>query len=125
MIRAICVRCGAAKPHATKTCKRCNVDPTVDDALLVRSVYLSLARFESPDDHPDYESELAELARNIEAGSEIDFDERELTRLREQLLAVKQVSWPDVLRALVRIFLPAFVVLAAIYGAILTLRLAR
>jgi hypothetical protein len=122
LVKAICIRCGQYKAAPSRTCGRCHLDPSSDDELLVRSAYFSVERFEKPSDREAYCRELEKIAESLKAGEPGTADERELERLRAQLRLVREVGWRNVLGALARIFLPAMVVLAALYGAIFVLQ---
>ena len=121
-MNAICMRCGHAKQQPSRKCRHCGL---ADDEMLVRSVYLSPERFDDPDEQRKYAEELLALSEALKSGRQVDFDEHELQRLREQLQAVNEVRWRHVFVALFRIFLPMIIVLATLYGVILLLRSMR
>jgi hypothetical protein len=124
-MEAICARCGASKRAARKKCAGCGLDPAKDDAVLVKSVYLSIGRFDVPDEQERYRAELARMAEALKSGSAIAFDPAELERLDQQRRAVNEVSWRTIGGTLIVFFLPALVALAVTWGALLVLKLLR
>jgi hypothetical protein len=103
-------------------CGACGLDPTQDPEALVRSVYLSTGRFDDFDEGEAYREELAGIALQIQAGQAPSFDEADLARLREQRAHVLQVKPRFVAGALARLFLPALLFLAALWGLVFLLR---
>lgn len=81
---AICIRCGAPKRDPAHACGRCSLDPTSDPESLVRSVYLSIRRFDDPRQQAAYRPRLLQLAQFLEARIPVILDEGELQRLRER-----------------------------------------
>lgn len=120
--RALCPRCGAPKKRPWSSCDRCGLDPAEDEEALVRSVYLSIERFEDGDDRRHYRTELEELARRIRAGESPSYDEAVLEELRMQKRLVASVPASAVWGAVFRLFLPAIVVVAALVILILVRR---
>jgi hypothetical protein len=110
MRQAICLKCGHAKRRPAERCKHCGLDPEVDDDTLVKSVYLSLGRFDDASRHEAYSKELEALARDIKAGRPLALDPAELERLRSQLGQVRSVPASAVWGALFRFLLPGIVV---------------
>ncbi len=108
---AICLRCAAEKPRPWTTCGGCGFDPRIDDVSLIKSVYLSVERFDDADRRKTYQLELTALAESIRRGDRIAFDEADLPRLRRQKDLVESVPSSAVWSAVVRLFLPAVVVL--------------
>ena len=92
MSSAFCVRCGSGKDRPWNSCGQCGLDPSSDESLLIRSVYLSLGRYEDPDEQERYRPELERLAGIVRAGGEIAYDPGELARLAEQKAMVESVS---------------------------------
>ncbi len=122
MTDAVCIRCGSRKRTPWRRCRRCGLDPSGDPETLVRSVYLSTARFEAPDERRAWAATLDAVAARIEAGTPPEFGDGELRRLRAQRDAVRRVPASAVWRAVLRLFLPALVFLAILFGAVLLLR---
>lgn len=122
MKEAVCIQCGAWKRHPARACRRCGLDPRRDGETLVKSVYLSTGRFDAPEDRAAYREELKRASSELAAGTPVQFDERELERLRHERAAVNQVPLRAVYGALGRLFLPAVLFLAVLYGLIFLLR---
>lgn len=85
---AICLRCGEPKDVPYGRCSECGYQPTADDSL-VKSVYLSLGRYDTPGEQLKYEHELMELANQIRERKEIAFDSDDMLRLHKQKLEMK------------------------------------
>ena len=84
MTDAVCLRCGASKRMPQRRCSGCGWDPTEDpdtDAL-VKSVYLSIGRFEKVEDQEAYRKILETTGEAIRSGEHPGFDEAEIERLR-------------------------------------------
>jgi hypothetical protein len=80
--------------------RACGLDPTMDPDMEVKSVYLSVGRFATPEAIDAYRSELKSLSARIKNGQEIPFLESELERLREQRDCVVGISPLQVYAAL-------------------------
>ena len=117
MPKAICIKCGTAKKKAYHECPMCAFDPKSDHMSLVKSVYLSVWRYESPKEQGAYAIELDDIGEKLGKGDQVEFDSAELEHLSQQKQMVDSVSRMQVYGALFRFFLPAFVLLA-ILGAI-------
>ena len=50
MAKSICFACGATKTSIAGACRRCGISPRGDAAALAKSLYLSIDRFDDPDD---------------------------------------------------------------------------
>jgi hypothetical protein len=116
MAEAVCMRCGNHKSIAWATCERCGYDPNRDAEGLVRSVYLSVGRFDTPHEKAWYRTELDRIGLDIEKGEQPGFAEAELDRLRAQGALVRKIGAPAVSRAMLRIFLPAIGLLVALFA---------
>ncbi len=119
---AICLECGSAKNAPWKTCEDCGLNPNNDPDALVRSVYLSVGRFDSSDDRKAYEDELAVFAACLRRGEEVTFDANEVARLREQRAEVESVSTSDLIGTLFRFFLPGSLFLLALVAVLIILK---
>lgn len=119
---AVCLKCGESKDAPYKRCNQCGFNPTDDDSL-VKSVYLSVGRYDTPDEQSRYEYELNELAKEIRSGHEIAFDRVDIDRLRRQKIEVESVSDAGVLRYLLRVFFPGLLVLLILVGVLVVLKL--
>jgi hypothetical protein len=102
---AVCLRCGAWKRTVTQSCSSCGFAPKEDQDLL-KSVYLSVLRYDDEEDRNTYKTTLDELASKLRADGEIEFDEDELARLRQRLKGFQSVSSRQVWGAVFRFFLP-------------------
>lgn len=83
---------------------------------MVKSVYLSTARFNALADRRRYERELDKVSEAIRRGAPVDFDAVELSRLASQRHFVESVRTRHVLLYLLRVFLPGIVILALIWA---------
>jgi hypothetical protein len=113
-MNAICLHCGSTKKAGWEKCGVCSFDPNCDETSLVRSVYLSVDRFESAEDRAAYCDELAEMSSRITQGERIEFDEAEIDRLRQQLSLIQAVSTSDVCDVLWRLFLPGLLLILSL-----------
>jgi hypothetical protein len=99
-------------------CASCGFRPEEGSKDEVKSVYLSLGRYEDLYDNDAneerYRSELEKSSALIKAGGEIDFDEKELQRLEEQRRLVYSVTTVQILYGLFRLFLPAFIIIGVL-----------
>ena len=112
-VKAICIRCGQAKDFPWRPCSACGLDPQGDEATMVKSVYLSIGRFENEAEQRAWELELAILAEQIRRGGGVEFDKQELTRLLAQKHAVGSISRWHLIIYLGRVFMPGLAILAA------------
>lgn len=125
MAEAICLRCGAAKSRPWQKCRRCGFSPEADQDCLVKSVYLSVARFDDSARAAEYEAVLDVVGKRIRAGHEPEFDLAELDRLAKQREVVESVPMSAVWGALFRFFLPGLGVLIVLVLIALYLRTLR
>lgn len=123
MVNALCTRCGTPKKKPWKRCSSCGLDPTQDEDVLVKSVYLSVERFEDGDDRRRYAKELDDLAVRMRAGEKPDFEPAALEKLRKQKRLVESVPVSAVWGAVFRLFLPAIVVVIILVIIIIVRRL--
>ena len=114
MPKAICPACGQARAKPWLVCKGCGLDPSQDDELLIRSVYLSVDRFEDGSDRARYAKELEGIAKRLSECAEYSYDTDEIERLRKQKLAISSVPDSAVWGAVFRLFLPAIFVFIAL-----------
>lgn len=121
-VYAICLRCGETKDVPYEQCGRCGYQPTNDDSL-VKSVYLSLGRYDTPAEQSKYEHELKQLAKQIREGHEIAFDSEDVIRLQKQKVEVESVSDLGVFRYLTRVFFPGLLFLLILFGVLIALKL--
>ncbi len=122
MAEAICLRCGVDKHQPWSACRSCNYDPMSDEEALVKSVYLSVGRFEDGDERREYQRELDEVARDIQQGHDPEFDEAELQRLRAQKADVESVPASTVWNAAFRLFLPGVGILVLLFCILMVLK---
>ncbi len=125
MAKAICISCGNHKEEPWRKCEQCGYDPSEDEDAMLRSVYLSSARFEEAGDKRRYELELDQVACMIARGEMLPFDDAELNRLRIEKRAVDAVPSRRVWCALARLFIPAMMLLGLLWLIWLTLRSLR
>ena len=111
MAEAICTRCGEEKSAPWERCTRCNLDPTLDVEILTKSVYLSAGRFSDATDQARYRLELDAMKEPIHAGEAVAFAPAELARLKAQLATLKSTEPSTAWMALIRLFLPAVMLL--------------
>ena len=123
MASALCPRCGTTKKRPWEACKRCGLDPAADEDALLRSVYLSVERFDDGDERRRYRRELDALGERLRAGRSVAFDEAELGKLRERKRLVESVPAAAVWGAVFRLFLPVIVVVAILVAILLLRRL--
>ena len=121
-VYAVCLRCGTTKKVPYAQCDDCGFQPTDDDSL-IKSVYLSLGRYDTPADQSKYDYELKRLASELSSGQEIEFDGEDLARLRRQKIEVDSVDDGSVLRYLLRVFFPGLLFLLVLTGVLIVLKL--
>jgi len=119
---AICLRCGATKELPYETCVGCGFQPTEEDESLLKSVYLSLGRYDTPDEQSRYALELVTLAEQLRRGEEIEFDGDDLRRLQKQKGEVEHLSYAGTTYLLFRIFFPGILLLLILIGVLVILK---
>jgi len=124
MTKAICISCGTAKGAPWRTCPRCGLDPTRDDELLVRSVYLSTSRYtgDECEEALAYSKKLDDLGRMLSSGGKIEYDESEIARLWSQLKLIRSIPRSAVWGALLRFLLPGLVFVGGLWVLYFVLR---
>ncbi len=121
--RAICIRCGEPKRAPYEQCGHCEFDPSQNEDDLVKSVYLSLGRYEDDADIRRYEGELVLMGRALREGDKlIDYDPEELSRLRAQKQLLDSIPPSAVWGAVFRLFLPAVIFLGVLWFLVYLLR---
>ena len=91
---------------------------------MIRSLYLSTARFARPEEQTTYARELDEIASAIRSGASIEYDQDELRRLLSEKHLVESTNRRHIISYLVKFFAPAIILLIviwAIYAFILLL----
>jgi hypothetical protein len=121
-VYAICLRCGETKNAPYEQCGGCGYHPA-DDESLVKSVYLSVGRYDSPAEQSQYKYELKKLAKQIHEGNEIAFDSVDITRLQKQKIEVESVGDLGVLRYLAKVFFPGLLFLFILLGVLMALKM--
>jgi len=107
---AICIRCGAKKHSAWKTCGNCGLDPNGDTNDLIKSVYMSIGRYEDADERQaEWQRELEHIGNVINNGGFPEYEELELKRLNEQRIMIENTQLPSVTVILLKIFWPGIV----------------
>lgn len=130
MTNAICISCGARKIAPYEKCCHCGLDPSKDDTLLVKSVYLSTGRYVSGDETEEeadqqkrYSKELDRFGQMLENGQPIEYDDEEMARLQKNLDLMRSISRPRVWGALFRFAIPGMIFVGAIWLVYILLRL--
>ena len=117
MADAVCVKCGASKRQAWGRCGGCAFDPSDDDESLVRSVYLSVGRFDDEGAADAYRRELDSIGAALQRGQTISFNEDELIRLRAQKATLESIPVSAVwMTIFVKIVLPAALFIGGLFG---------
>lgn len=122
-IRAVCVRCGSEKGAPWKICSSCGFRPEEDSDAMIKSVYLSAGRFEGrTEEQKVWQAELSRLVGERDLVSSYSYDEGEVERLERQMRDIGRINpWPTVLR----LFLPAIVVISVIVALLIILKLTK
>jgi hypothetical protein len=112
-MKAICIRCGASKQAPWLKCLECGLTPEGED--LVKSTYCSVWRFtDDAELESQYEAELRDMSVALRGQQQLVYDEIELDRVRELVSFVEKGS-PGVWIWLIRMFLPAIILLSFLY----------
>ncbi len=90
---------------------------------MVKSVYLSVGRYDTLDKQSQYASELRDLAKQIRDGREVAFDLEDLSQLANQKAMLESVSMAGALRYLARVLLPGILVLLLLIAVLIVLKL--
>jgi hypothetical protein len=77
---------------------------------------------EDADEHSGYAEELDNVAREIQAGRPVQYDDKEIERLNEELRLFRSVPRSAVWCALGRLFSPAIALVAIIWLSTVLLR---
>jgi hypothetical protein len=120
---AVCLKCGQWKNAPYSKCQSCGFQPRPGSDDEIKSVYLSLGRFEDASDRKDYVNELRELASQIQNQAPITFDEAELYRLQQQRRLFQSASSKQAWLAMLRLFLPAIWLLLGLALLVLWLKM--
>jgi hypothetical protein len=122
-MQSICLCCGNCKEVPYEKCIACGFQPSDEDGSLVKSVYLSLGRYDTPCEQSRYEPILNALAEKIAQGEEIAFDCDDLRRLDEQKETVKDINDAVVMQYLFRVFFPGLLFVLLMIGILMALKL--
>ena len=122
IVTAVCIRCGVEKPSPYEKCDHCQLDPREDQDDLVKSVYMSSERFDSAAARRDYDNKLHIYAQRIGTGVNIDYDPREIERLRMQLAEVESIDDRSLMRYLWNAFFPGILFVVILVGILIVLR---
>ena len=122
MAKAICINCGATKRRGGDSCRECGFDPQKDETTLAKSIYLSSERAVVGNAPPDWEGELAVVQAAIQAGRKPAFDSDEIERIIISNRAAREVSLRAVWLTVLRFFLPALLLIGAIWLCVSILR---
>ena len=113
MVFSVCMSCGHEKKAPYKKCPSCGFDPAKDEADMVKSVYLSLGRYDNEDEQERYCQELQCISAALARGEQISYEEEELKRLKAQKKEVESVKLWRVWLYVFWAFLPGIAFLGA------------
>lgn len=82
---------------------------------MLRSVYLSTARYSSGEEQEKYLAELNRASSVLQGGGSLVFDDGELRRLAEQKSTVESVKTRHILLYLAKLFAPGAALLVLIW----------
>lgn len=118
MAEAICTRCGRPKRAPAQGCDNCKFVPR--NGELVESVYFSTLRFDEEEERRPYRKVLDQYSRDIEEGRRPAIDAGEIERLREEkaLYDDGHHSGGRTFLGYIRVFGPAFLVLAILLAVV-------
>ncbi len=120
----ICEKCGTERDYIDAACPACQFHSKTVRELATAT--LLTTQFEAGEESFGTPQEtLDTLAQEIRAGKHLILDENELLRHERTVEAFLQVKPLHVYWALFRFFLPAILLLVALWGAVLGLRLLR
>jgi hypothetical protein len=88
----------------------------------VKSVYLSIGRFDDADDQARYATQLMDFSSTLRSGGSVEYVSSDLSRLSQQLTQVRSVHPSAAWGTVVRLFLPALLLLALLWGVVWLLR---
>ncbi len=118
---AICIQCGVEKTTLYEKCRKCAFEPRKTQENLIKSVYLSSARFDSEVDKKEYELELRSYAERIRKRLPIAFDPVEVERLRIQHAETDGFNEKSTVRYLFKVFLPGLILLLELICVVIAL----
>jgi len=122
---AICLECGRWKSAPFAGCSACGFVPKPGSDDELKSVYLSLGRYDNGGEREKYRAQLCEMAGTIASGGSISFDAKEIARLSEQRNQFRSASTSAAWLAVMRFFLPAVLFLGALVLLIIFLKSMR
>lgn len=122
---AICLRCGEWKSNSLDCCSSCGFAPSPGSDDEVKSVYLSVGRFEDGDERRQYRKDLGSIRDAIRSGTAIKFEENEMGRLKQQRQTFRATSTVSAWKAVLKLFFPAVLTLAGLLALVFLLRLLR
>jgi hypothetical protein len=105
---AVCASCGRKKRRPDVKCRECGADPTTNEELMVKSVYLSAWRFDEPHQRLEYTNALKAVGAGLRQGRPVDYDAEELARIRKQLHEGRAMQ-PAMLGCAARFFVPEMI----------------
>lgn len=100
----------------------CGFRPGEETDDLVKSVYLSVGRYDTEEERTRYRTELEMIASRLREGHGFEFDPTELERLRMQKGHVESISTGSLVRYLLRVFLPGIIFLLILIGVLYALK---
>jgi len=122
---AICIRCGAEKPHPTARCGSCSFKPARSSVDIARSFYLSEFRFSGPIEVEEWLVELDLIAAQLRRAEPYEYDPVELQRMQSLAQSPASRRASTAYKSLCRFLIPGLVVLIALITLYLWLLLAR
>ena len=103
--KAVCIWCGSWKGEPWSGCPKCGRTPGSNTEEEIKSVYLSLGGFDGGN-VKDHRKALGKISEEIIRGEQVEYDDVELERLREQRRMVGQVKNKDIAAFLFKLVFP-------------------
>lgn len=119
---AICIRCGAERRAGSAPCMRCRFDPLESEESTRRSIYLSVDRYAAVFDEVErntlqeaWQERLPAIGASIAAGEPVEYPESELEAIGEFMREAQGVPASRTTLALLRVFVPVLLGIAAVW----------
>ena len=119
---AICISCGTERRAGSAPCKRCGFDPRESEESTCRSIYLSIDRFAVVSDEVErttlqeaWQEQLPAIGASIAGGKPVEYPEAELEAIGELMREAQGVPVSRMTLALLRVFAPLFLGIAAVW----------
>jgi hypothetical protein len=120
---AICIACGEEKAHPFDPCGACKLTPAPGEQQ-IKSLYLSEYRYSDGEQMEKWLDELESIAAQLQRSQSFDYDPSELKRMAAVDARIRAIPPSAAWGALFRFFLPAIILLAALWGIVFVLRAA-